>query len=940
MEQLIKRLQGARKWRVFGIVLLIIIVAGTLISLATRMALLRDDEQARPRLAVVGPLKTESGAALQRGAQAYVDQINREGGVRGQRIELLVVDEDDGAAAKVLADKRVMGVIGHLDPALLAKSAPAYAGAKLRVVTPLPLSAPLPGVWSLGLDPREEARFAANYARNIQKQRLMYVVREEGAQFDPLVAPFLEVFKRFDTPVKQVWTLPAGAVGDADIANLRAELAKIDIGAVYVAARPAVAARVVGAVRESGAALEVFGPSFLATGEFGQALARASGKDAEFQSHGIIVSTPVLFDTANERAQRFQGDYQRAHASSPDWIATTAFEAAHYALATKPVDQADGALMGRLSFVDGQAQVPIQMGVYNGGRLISAPIQLLPIAKGASFNYIDALRQGRVLYVNDRFMFKTSVVYVGMTVHGVSDVDRQKETATLDLSIWFRYRGKFDPQDLQIANAVEPIKFDKAEEVRESDEDQYRRYRIKQAFRLNFTTDGRTFDQQIAGLQFRHRSLNRNNLTYVVDVLGMPTGSALLDDLQQRRAVKAGFGWDLQNAWVSQDLVRERGDGAPQYVGMTGEQPLYSTITLGMLLEPEGVAARDLISPEYFIYTAIFGLLGVVAAFALDARKFGRFWGLQSWLLRLIFWPAFLLAVGNLAIDWAFGHWPAPSTKWMVAIYDSLWWVLGASLVDMAARRFVWVPLESTTGRKVPNVMKFIVTFLIFGLAFAGIIAVVFNQTLTSLLATSSVLALVVGVAIQSNIANVFSGIILNIERPFKVGDYIKINNVIGQVKDITWRTIRLESNDGPLVIMANSKVSEAFMENYSVVPHGIAAETQFYAPPETDPKKVLEIIGEAVDQARSVTCKQEPGYEPSVRYKGVVNHNGQWVGSYVAGYRVKILPKKAMAREEIWNRVRERFEAEDIPLVPANFAEGAPAVMIKPSPLAGAGAA
>jgi small-conductance mechanosensitive channel/ABC-type branched-subunit amino acid transport system substrate-binding protein len=933
MESLIKQLQGARKWRVFGIVLVVIVIAGTLISLATRMALLRDDTETRPRLAVVGPLTSASGQALQRGAQAYVDQINREGGVNGRKVELLAVEEDEGAPAKVTADKRVVGVIGHIDPALLVKAAPVYAGAKLRVVTPLPLAAPLAGVASLGLDPREEARFAANYARNIQKQRLMYVVREPGAQFDALVEPFLEVYKRFDTPVKQVWTLPEGAVQDADIDNIRAEMAKIDVGAVYVAARPAVAARVVAAIRASGSALEVFGPSFLATGEFNQALTRTAGRDAELLSHGIIVSTPVLFDTANDRAQRFQGNYQRAHAGSPDWLATTAYEAAHYALSPKAVEDTDGAVMGRLSFVDGQAQVPIQMGTYNGSLLISAPIQLLPIAKGASFNYIDALRQGRVLYVNDRFMFKTNVVYVGMTIHGVSDVDRQKETATLDLSVWFRYRGKFNPQDLQIANAVEPVKFDKPEEARESDDDQYRRYRIKQTFRLNFTSDGRSFEQQIAGLQFRHRLLNRNNLTYVVDVLGMPTGSALTDELRQRRAVKAGFGWELENAWVSQDVVRERGDGAPQYVGMTGEQPLFSTITLGLLLKPEGVAARDLVSPEYFIYTAIFGLLGVLAAQALDARKFGRFWGLQSWLLRLIFWPALLLAVGNLAIDWAFGHWPPPSTKWLVAIYDSLWWVLGAALVDMAVRRFIWVPLESTTGRKVPNVMKFIVTVLIFGLAFAGIIAVVFNQTLTSLLATSSVLALVVGVAIQSNIANVFSGIILNIERPFKVGDYIKINNVIGQVKDITWRTIRLESNDGPLVILANSKVSEAFMENYSVVPHGIAAETSFYAPAEADPKKVLQIITEAVDQARSVTCKTDPGYEPSVRYKGVVNLNGQWVGSYVAGYRVKILPKKATAREEIWGHVRERFEQAGIPLVPANFGEGAAGVMVLPAP-------
>ena len=194
MESLIKQLQGARKWRVFGIVLVVIVIAGTLISLATRMALLRDDTETRPRLAVVGPLKSASGQALQRGAQAYVDQINREGGVNGRKVELLAVEEDEGAPAKVTADKRVVGVIGHIDPALLVKAAPVYAGAKLRVVTPLPLAAPLAGVASLGLDPREEARFAANYARNIQKQRLMYVVREPGAQFDALVEPFLEVY--------------------------------------------------------------------------------------------------------------------------------------------------------------------------------------------------------------------------------------------------------------------------------------------------------------------------------------------------------------------------------------------------------------------------------------------------------------------------------------------------------------------------------------------------------------------------------------------------------------------------------------------------------------------------------------------------------------------------------------------------------------------------
>jgi small-conductance mechanosensitive channel len=350
---------------------------------------------------------------------------------------------------------------------------------------------------------------------------------------------------------------------------------------------------------------------------------------------------------------------------------------------------------------------------------------------------------------------------------------------------------------------------------------------------------------------------------------------------------------------------------------MTGEQPLFSTITFGVLLSPEVVAARDLIPNAFFLYIAIFGLVGAMVGQALDSQVLGRYWVLQSWLLRLAFWPCLLLGVGNMAIDWAFLHWAQSSTQLLVMIYEACWWILGAQLVDMAVRRFGWIPLELTTGRQVPNVMKFFVTVLIFALAFGGIIAVVFNQPLTSLLATSGVLAMVVGLAIQANIANVFSGIILNVERPFKVGDFIKINNIIGQVTDITWRTTRMESNDGPMVSLANSKVSEAMTENFSNVPHGIAAETRFYAPSDVDPALVLEIINEAVAKSTQIVCKDAPGYDPMVRYRGVVNLNGRWVGEYSAGYRVAILPKKGRVREELWRHVRDRFIERKIPLIP-----------------------
>jgi len=916
--KLIELLQGRQKWKVFGVILVLIVIIGTLLSLLTKITFIQDDVKTRPRLAVVGPMQTPAGSALKQGAMLYLESLNSRGGFHGRPVELLSVDENANAAASVVADKRVVGVIGHLDVNTLYAAAPLYAQNKLTVVTPLPLEKTLPNVVALGVDPREEARFAANYARNIQQQRMMYVVRESGAEFDPLVEPFLDVYKRFETPVQQVWTLTAGSDLDAQVSQVLKEIRNVDVGAIYIATRPELAARMIQGIRSTGNLLEVFGPSQLATASFTSALNGLSGKDAAVQNHGIIAATPVLFDTANDDAQRFQTRYQKQFNLSPDWMSVYAYDAAQVVLSAKPGVESVKGISGALDFIDGHAQLPIQMGVYNGQNLISAPVQLLPIAKGANFNYIDALRQGRVLYVNDRFMFKTNVVYVGVTVNDISEVDRQTETAMMDLSIWFRYRGKFDPQDMEVLNAVEPVKFGTPEESKESEDVQYRRYRIKQKFQLNFSDDERDFNQHVAGITFRHRLLNRNNLTYVVDVLGMPTGSTLLSDLQQRRVVKSGSGWLVDNAWVSQDLVRERGDGAPQYVGMTGEQPLFSKITLGVLLKPETITARDVIASEYFIYIAIFGLLGALAAIVLDMRKLGRYWSVQSWLLRLVFLPMLLLAIGNLLIDWSFNHWIPSTTHTLVMIYESLWWLLGARLVDLAVRRFLIMPLELKAGRKVPNVMKLLISVVVFALATCGIIAVVLNETLTSLLATSGVLAMIIGFAVQANIADIFSGIVLNIERPFKVGDYIKINDVIGQVKDITWRTIRIESNEGPLVSLANSKVSESFMENYSIVPHGIAVESMFYAPTNVEPTLVVEIITAAVANSKQIVCKDMPKYNPKVHYQGVVNHNGQWVAGFLVDYRVRIWPKRAAALEELSSFVREKFNEHKIPLLPA----------------------
>jgi small-conductance mechanosensitive channel len=130
----------------------------------------------------------------------------------------------------------------------------------------------------------------------------------------------------------------------------------------------------------------------------------------------------------------------------------------------------------------------------------------------------------------------------------------------------------------------------------------------------------------------------------------------------------------------------------------------------------------------------------------------------------------------------------------------------------------------------------------------------------------------------------------LNFERPFKVGDEIKINNIVGNVKDITWRTTRVESRDGQMVSLANGKVTEAFMENYSQSANGLVDEVHFYTTVDTNPNTVLSIITEANEQAKSILRKKAP----KAGFKGVVNIEGFWVNDFTSKYYVENLSAKS----------------------------------------------
>ncbi|GLR81202.1 mechanosensitive ion channel (plasmid) [Azospirillum oryzae] len=145
------------------------------------------------------------------------------------------------------------------------------------------------------------------------------------------------------------------------------------------------------------------------------------------------------------------------------------------------------------------------------------------------------------------------------------------------------------------------------------------------------------------------------------------------------------------------------------------------------------------------------------------------------------------------------------SAAWLVAAWG------GARVIDMLA--------AGNGGRppRIPRLLADLLRFFVYGVAVLAILAFVLEQPVTGLLATSGVAIAVLGFALRNMIADIFAGIALNIEHPYRLGDWLELSpGVAGRVDEINWRATRLIASDGTAIVVPNGIVAGSRFVNYS----------------------------------------------------------------------------------------------------------------------------
>ena len=108
-----------------------------------------------------------------------------------------------------------------------------------------------------------------------------------------------------------------------------------------------------------------------------------------------------------------------------------------------------------------------------------------------------------------------------------------------------------------------------------------------------------------------------------------------------------------------------------------------------------------------------------------------------------------------------------------------------------------------------PNIVQDALIIALFALA-----ATLFLQE--RVLATTAVGAVILGFALQDTLGNLFAGLAIQIEKPFRVGHWVTIGGESGLVSEITWRATKIRTKAGNFVIVPNSVLARESITNYS----------------------------------------------------------------------------------------------------------------------------
>ena len=517
-------------------------------------------------IALVGDMSpgNEPGEEMRNGVNLYLDKINRMGGVNQREIKLLVLNDKNDSkqaikiALRIAESKDILMVLGHDWSSASISAGRVYKkyGVPAITASSMDLEVTKQNDWYFSRmnDTVFLGEYLANYVQKTLKQKSAIIIAEDG--FGKSIADsFEKTARKLEIKIKRRWNYRADSdrLEEEEIAKILSELRSVqDPGIICMPGFDWDNAWITTALRRSGKkySIIIVDPfsrySFTIFNKFPEEQAKPG-----YFSNGVYALGLFIGDIANEKADIFRKEYFERYGKEPGWYGAYYYDAVVVAIEAMRRAEIQGkghirrdrqeikktlesmcspdtgikGLQGYIYFDEkGASSAPPPVGFYLDQKLLPAFTQYHLSHKGSSEDDVfKKVLSGEIIFVGNRVMHKTRVVYAGIDINEISGLDQKKSTYYADFYLRLRYEGDFDDvSDIVFTNALKPVKLDHPITREKEGDITTLTYHIKGDFKIDFDFKDYPFDRQALNLEFRHVSLTRDKLIYIANSFGMP----------------------------------------------------------------------------------------------------------------------------------------------------------------------------------------------------------------------------------------------------------------------------------------------------------------------------------------------------------------------------------------------------------------------------------
>jgi len=271
--------------------------------------------------------------------------------------------------------------------------------------------------------------------------------------------------------------------------------------------------------------------------------------------------------------------------------------------------------------------------------------------------------------------------------------------------------------------------------------------------------------------------------------------------------------------------------------------------------------------------------------------------------IRLLVEGLLLLALCGCFALWSIS--PLPSSAALAHRADAawlralavVWWLMAARVVASLSL----IALGRDARSRQARLLSDLVAGAIYLTAVLVVLSSVLGLELKGLLATSGVIAIVLGLASQNTLADVFSGIAVGVDQPFHIGDRVSIGDFAeGVVAQMNWRSIRVQTDNADMAMIPNSVVAKSQIINRSVPTPRRAASVDIPVASGARSEKLIELIRQATLLCPILALQPPPSV--TLRFLGLRST------TFAVSYFVDSSADLAPARSQILRQVRRLF--------------------------------